>query len=80
MPLRCGCESQIASPSQAGSGFLRNRSLYREERVAQVNVEMHSNAVTALLVHKQLSYFITNFWMIEERQFPANHSQVLGIF
>ena len=44
VPLLYGCEPQIASPSQAGSGFLRSRSLYHEERVAQVNVEMHSKA------------------------------------
>lgn len=44
VPFLYGCETQISSPSQAGSGFLRNRSLYSEEREALVNLEMHSKA------------------------------------
>ena len=44
MLLLYGCEIQIASPSQAGSGYLRNRSLYPEERKALVNLEMHAKA------------------------------------
>lgn len=44
MLLLYGCEIQIASPSQAGSGYLRNRSLYREEHEALVNLEIHAKA------------------------------------
>ena len=42
--LLYGCEIQIASPSQAGSCYLRNRSLYLEEREALVNLEIDSKA------------------------------------
>ena len=45
VPLLYDCEIQIISPSQAGGGYLRNRSLYREERVALINLEMLPSAI-----------------------------------
>ena len=83
--LLYGCEIQIASPSQAGSGYLRNRSLYPEERKALVNLEMHakaeasyhasrcenSSSIPDLIVPLEKAYPINIFALLHNLNFPA---------
>ena len=85
MPLLYDCEIQIVSPSQAGGGYLRNRSLYREERVALVNLEMHakaesgyharscenSSSIPDFIVPLKKAYLINIFALLHNLNFPV---------
>ena len=85
MLLLYGCEIQIASPSQAGSGYLRNRSLYREEREALLNLEMHAKAESSyhasrcensssfpdLIIHLKKAYPINISAMLHNLNLPV---------